>query len=158
MPTILVRGTNSVEKGLTTRVLDPREIVGMWPWIGPLIEKVVEASLKEYAAEDVFRALLAGHMTAFVAEQGGEVRMVCVMEMQHFPQFDVANILIMAGKDFKAVRHFQPALEAWALAMGAVEIRGWMLTESRARLFRHLAPDFRRGYVMLRHDLRRSLQ
>lgn len=158
MPITAVRGTSADRRGLRTRVLQPSQVPGMWPLIEPLIERALDASFNEIVSANIFVCLLQGTMTAFVVECEDEVQVVCVVEEMRFPQYSVAHIVVLAGSDYRSVKHFQPALEAWALAMGAVEIRGTVQSEAAVRLFRREAPDFKRGYTILRLDLRRNLQ
>jgi len=132
--------------------------MGLWPLIEPHIERALENSFHELSLADICVRLLSSQMVAFIAERGESVTMVCVMEMIEYPQYNVAHIVVMAGRDFRSVHKFQICLEAWALAMGCVEIRGTIQNEATVRLFLHEAPDFKRAYTIVRHDLRGRLQ
>lgn len=151
-------GTSSDKGQLGSRVLSPRELLGIWPEIEELIEKALFFSQNEVIASDILEAALQETMAVFVTERNDEVESVCVVEVARFPQYTSLLIVALAGKNLHDTARFAPALQAYAFALGAVEIRAFCGNEAMVRLLRRLKLPFNNIYTVVSWNLRGKLQ
>lgn len=142
---------------LTTEILDPRAIDDAWPSLAPMLAEALKEGYGEIEVEDLYRLLKEGAVTAFVVSEADIPQLVFVVEQAFTPRYSFVNVIAIAGRNLKASLVFLPALEHWALSMGAVEIRGWV-HEQQYRLYRRLKMPFKKIYTIISHDLRGKLQ
>lgn len=157
MRSTTVAGIASDKGQVSSRVLTALEAVNMWPELEVLLSRSFKGEMDEYSIEDVLHYLSQDRMTAFVMERDGAVELVCIVGMTIYANFRVADILFVAGKGLKEAVYFFPALEAWAMAMNARELRTWCSDPAVLRLCRMLKLPFRQRYTVISENLRGKL-
>lgn len=144
-------------KELVTRVLTPGEVQALWPEMEPMVLRALEKGLNEITAENIYEFLREGRLAAFVAFRADQLETVAVVEQCYYPSYSVINVVCLAGSNLQDALYFLPALQQWALAVGAIEIRASVQT-GMLRLLEKLNAPFHPIYLVVRCNLRGKLQ
>lgn len=145
------------EKKLETRCVQGPNVNGFWDEIEPWVIRGLQSAHGELSSNDVHVLIQNGQMTLFMVHADNELELVCVTELWQYPQYKVLQVVLIAGKNLRDAVRFQPAIEAYAIALGATKIRAWC-QEPQLRLYRRLRLGFTKAYNVIEFDLRRKMQ
>lgn len=93
------------------------EMERYWVLVRHLIEEAVKSSDGRYASYDILRALLAGQMVLFVAEDES-VKGCAVVQVVDYPGARICKILCCTGKELSKWVHLLTGIEQWAKTQG----------------------------------------
>lgn len=140
---------------LVPHVFAATEIEAVWPDIEGFIARSVDQSNGTTSVETIFQLLMQQEATMFATLRNGRPELVLVVRLVQYAKFVTARVIAMAGKNLKEAKAFLPALEAWALTQGAIEIEAWS-RPAVARLLQHVGMKERSRCMVL--NLRGKLQ
>lgn len=107
-------------------VIYPKEVIpGVLDEFYPLLELSAKESFGMLTADHLAQMLRQGDATAFAMRKGEKVVLLVVADFVYYSTFKSMRVLALAGSHLEEAAKFLPALEAWAITQGAVEIEGW---------------------------------
>lgn len=155
MLTTAAPGTSSKPGETVGYVFTPEQIPLAWEELESFIEKSIEKSFGMMTTRQCYDMLCAGQAAAFATSRDGKLRLVLVVRPVEYASYRVARIIAMAGTGLREAHRFVDALEAWAVALGCVELEGWC-RPAVTRFLRRLG--WQPKLTLVVRDLRRKLQ
>ena len=103
------------------KLVTPLELDSYWPRVVRYVSDALKHSRGEITTQDCYKLLKQNLMFLWVVEynDSSEIPLTMITELQSYPQFDVARIVVLSGHDMKMYAHLWPYIEEWAKGVGA---------------------------------------
>lgn len=108
-------------------LVDQQEMVDKWPKIYQHMLHLLRRYPEYYEPDGsgIIRAMLQGKLHALIAEEGEDIKMVCLVEFQDFPRGKSFRILELAGSWLPKMDEAFDWLFDWAKDRGATFAEFW---------------------------------
>lgn len=93
----------------------PTEMIDeAWPAVYPLLEEAVQQSFGVISSDDVYKDLISGHASLWIAEKDKVIKAACVVTLVNYPQGVAMRIWLLAGEGFAQWKDGIAHLESFA--------------------------------------------
>jgi hypothetical protein len=98
----------------------PYDIESMWPKLAPLFRGAINKAVHgEFTLNSLRNLALSGSGLLTYIENDEEILMALMMELRHYPDMSVLNVLVMAGQNMKELFSLHsPAIADFARSCG----------------------------------------